>query len=201
MSSKKWGYVRVSTEAQEQARQLDLLMGKYGIPESDIFVDKTSGKNLERKQFQQLQRVLRTGDTVVVESLSRLSRSTKDLIELLDDWGSKGISCKSDKEDLDFSTSTGKLLLSVIAALAEFERSLIRERVMEGLASARARGRVGGRPATPKSKVEKAIKLYRSNAYSIREITEITGVSGSVLHRSLRKEKAALSSSDVIESN
>jgi len=189
MGGKRFGYARVSTVAQEEARQIDLLKGEYGIPDSDIYTDKLTGKTLKRKEFQLLQQVLRSGDQVVVESLSRISRSTKDLLALLEDWSERGITCISDKENIDFSTATGKLILTVIAALAEFERETIRERVLEGLASAKARGRVGGRPPTPKSKLEKAIKLYHTNAYSINEITEMTGVKRSVLYRALRKKR------------
>lgn len=187
MGNKRFGYVRVSTVTQEEARQVDLLKGKYGIPESDIYIDKLTGKTLERTNFQQLQQALRSGDQVVVESLSRLSRSTKDLLALLEDWDERGITCLSDKESIDFSSATGRLLLTVIAALAEFERETIRERVLEGLAAAKSRGRVGGRPPTSKTKLAKAIKLYHANTHSIREIAEITGVKRSVLYRELKK--------------
>lgn len=189
MGGKRFGYARVSTVAQEEARQIDLLKGKYNILDSDIYTDKLTGKTLKREKFQLLQQVLRSGDQVVVESLSRLSRSTKDLLALLGDWDERGITCISDKESIDFSTATGRLMLTVIAALAEFERETIRERVLEGLASARARGRTGGRPPTPKSKIEKAIKLYHAETHTISEIAEVTGVKRSVLYRALRKEK------------
>lgn len=191
MGSKKFGYARVSTEAQEEARQLDLLMGQYGVAKADLYIDKKTGKTLDREQFQQLQKVLRPGDVVVVESFSRLSRSTKDLLALLEQWRVNQISCVSHKENMDFSTPTGKLMLTFLAAIAEFERSLITERVREGLAAARARGRCGGRPRTDKKKLGSAMKLYRAKTHSLHEIAELTGVSKSVISRAVRAERLA----------
>lgn len=90
---------------------------------------------------------------------------------------------------MDFSTSTGKLILTVMASIAEFERNIIRDRVMEGLAAARARGRYGGRPRTDSSKLSKALKLYDAGSHSVREICEVTGVSQSVLYRALQERQ------------
>ncbi|HWO97221.1 MAG TPA: recombinase family protein [Bacillus sp. (in: firmicutes)] len=188
VGGKLFGYARVSTVEQNIERQLDILK-EYGVQDDDIFADKISGTKFQRPALDELQKVLRNGDTVITESLSRLSRSTQDLLTILNDWQNRGITYISIKEQLDFSTSTGKLMLTVLAALSQFERDVIRDRVCEGLASARARGRVGGRPKTNKKALEKAIKLYDSNVYSIREITEISGVSQSVLYRALKERK------------
>lgn len=188
MSGKLFGYARVSTEAQSLERQLDILK-EYGVQEADIFTEKISGTKLQRPSLDQLQRVLRAGDTVLVESLSRLSRSTKDLLGILEDWQSRGIEFISIKERLDFSTATGKLILTVLAAISTFERDIIYTRVKEGLESARSRGRIGGRKPMDKQKLAKALKLYDAKTHSLQEIREITGVSTSVLYRALRKRK------------
>lgn len=186
MSSKVWGYVRVSQVSQVTDRQVDLLMREYEIPEDDIFVDKISGTKFERPSLTALQKVLREKDTVVVESLSRLSRRSADLLTLLNYWQERGITLISHKESLDFSSVTGKFMLTMLAALSQFERDNLAERVKEGLAAARVRGRVGGRPRTDKKAIEKALKLYDAKTHSIREICQITNTSKSVLYRELK---------------
>ncbi|UFJ40394.1 recombinase family protein [Brevibacillus humidisoli] len=188
MSSKVWGYVRVSkAEHQKPDRQVDLLMKEYGIPKEDIFIDSISGAKFERPELRRMQSVLREGDTVVVESLSRVSRSSKDLLTLLEDWQERGVAFISDKEKLDFSSTTGKLMLTMLAALSQFERDTLRDRVREGVASARSRGRIGGRPKTDKKALEKAVKLHVAGTHSIREVCQLTGVSRTVLYRELRR--------------
>lgn len=188
MASKIWGYVRISKAVgQVEDRQVDLLIKEYGIPESDIFIDKTSGARLDRSALSALQRIVREGDVIVVESLSRVSRSSQDLLTLLSTWESKGVTFISHKEKLDFSSTTGKLMLTLLAALSEFERETLRDRVREGLASARARGRIGGRPKTDKKALKKAVKLYEAKAHSISEIVSLTTVSKSVLYRELKR--------------
>lgn len=187
MGSKIWGYCRVSKADQDESRQIDLLMREYGITRDDIFVDKISGVKFDRPALAQLQKVLRAGDTVVAESLSRVSRSSQDLLALLNDWQEREIAFISDKERLDFSTTTGRMILTVLAALSQFERDLLRDRVREGLESARARGRIGGRPKTDKKAVEKAVKLHATGTHSVREVCQIAGVSKTVLYRELRR--------------
>ena len=188
MSGKLFGYARVSTAEQNLDRQIDILR-EYGVKTEDIFADKMSGGTASRPALEELQKVLRPGDTVVTESLSRLSRSSQDLLAILNDWQQRGITYISIKEQLDFSSTTGKLVLTVLAALSQFERDVIRDRVREGLASARARGRVGGRPKTDRKALEKALKLYEAKTHSINEIREITGVSSSVLYRALKERR------------
>lgn len=127
------------------------------------------------------------GDIIVVESLSRLGRSTKDLIELTELFQSKGVHLVSLKESIDTSTSTGKLLFTLMSAIAQFERDTIADRTREGLRSARARGRTGGRPPMDPEKIKKAVKLYNTRQYSIKEIEELTGVKKSTLYRNLQQ--------------
>lgn len=180
-----YGYARVSTKSQELDRQLDILT-KYDC--NEILTEKITGTKSNRPALDKLKEVVREGDTVVVESWSRLGRSTKDLINLVDFFSTKDVKVISDKENFDTSTPQGKLMLTVFQAFAEFERDLIVSRTKEGLKSARARGRVGGRPRVDKKKVEHAIHLYESQKYSNREIQKMTGISTPTLYRYLNKQ-------------
>jgi DNA invertase Pin-like site-specific DNA recombinase len=196
MGGKLFGYARVSTTEQNLDRQIDLLK-EYGVNNEDIYADKMTGTKSSRPALDELQKVLRESDIVVCESLSRLSRSTQDLLKILEYWQARGITFISIKEQIDFSTATGKLMLTLMAALSQFERDVIRDRVCEGLHSARARGRIGGRPCSDKKALEKAIKLYDAKTHSIKEIREITGISQSVLYRALKeREKNQFSSKE-----
>ena len=178
-----FGYARVSTEAQNLDRQLDALR-KYGV--DMIFNEKMTGMKKERPELTKLIDRMTEGDVVVIESLSRLSRSTKDLIELTELFQGKGVHLVSLKENIDTSTPTGKLLFTLMSAIAQFERNTIADRTKEGLRVARARGRIGGRPRIEPDAVRKAIKLYNTRQYSIREIEELTGVKKSTLYRKLQ---------------
>ena len=177
-----FGYARVSTEQQNLDRQLDML-NRYGV--DYIFNEKMTGTKRDRPELNKLLDRLMVGDTVVVESLSRLGRSTKDLIELVELFEKKQVHLVSLKEQIDTSTSAGKLLFTLMSAIAQFERDVIAERTREGLNAARARGRVGGRPRTNEQKVRQAVKLYQTGQYSVREIEELTGVKKSTLYRSI----------------
>ncbi|MEG0580316.1 MAG: recombinase family protein, partial [Niameybacter sp.] len=116
----------------------------------------------------------------------RLGRSTKDLIELVELFEKNGVHLVSLKESIDTSTSTGKLLFTLMSALAQFERDVIADRTREGLKAARARGHCGGRPKTDESKVKQAVKLYGTGEYTVKEITELTGVKKATLYRNLK---------------
>lgn len=177
-----FGYARVSTEQQNLDRQLDMLT-QYGV--DYIFNEKMTGTKRDRPELNKLLDRLMAGDTVVVESLSRLGRSTKDLIELVELFEKKRVHLVSLKEQIDTSTPAGKLLFTLMSAIAQFERDVIAERTREGLNAARARGRVGGRPRTNEQKVRQAVKLYQTRQYSVREIEELTGVKKSTLYRRL----------------
>lgn len=182
MKNYVFGYARVSTEAQNLDRQLDAL-GKYGV--DMIYNEKMSGTKKNRPELtKQLDRITE-GDTVVVESLSRLGRSTKDLIELTETFQSKGVNLVSLKESIDTNSPTGKLLFTLMSAIAQFERDVIADRTREGLKAARARGRTGGRPRADPEQVKKAVKLYKTEQYTIKEIEELTGIKKSTLYRNL----------------
>ncbi|MFR7592393.1 MAG: recombinase family protein [Longibaculum sp.] len=181
-----FGYARVSTENQNLDRQIDAL-NKYGVDK--IYTEKMTGTKKDRPSLNNLREVIRNEDIIVIESLSRLGRSTKDLLNLIEEFNKKGVYLKSLKEDIDTSTPTGKLMLTVLSALSQFERDLTVQRTMEGLKSARARGRVGGRPKKDKKVVEKAMKLYDSKVYSVKEICVLTGISQGTLYSNLKARK------------
>lgn len=182
-----FGYARVSTEQQNLDRQLDAL-NKYGV--DIIFNEKMTGTKRNRPELTKMLDRLTEGDTVVVESLSRLGRSTKNLIELVDLFERKKVHLVSLKEQIDTSTPTGKFLFTLMSAIAQFERDVIAERTKEGLRSARARGRFGGRPKTDSNIIGKAIKLYNTGQYSVKEIEELTSIKKSTLYRELKERKA-----------
>lgn len=177
-----FGYARVSTEAQNLDRQLDALKN-YGV--DIIYNEKITGTKKNRPELSKLLDRITEGDTVVVESLSRLGRSTKDLIELTEIFQGKGVNLVSLKEAIDTNSPTGKLLFTLMSAIAQFERDVIADRTREGLKSARARGRTGGRPRADPEQVKKAVKLYKTEQYSVKEIEELTGIKKSTLYRNL----------------
>ena len=185
----KLGYARCSTLDQNLDWQIDALM-KEGCDR--IFQEKFTGTRKDRPELLRMMDMLREGDTVIICELTRLSRSVKDLFDLVEQVEKAGANIKSLKEPwLDTTTPQGRLLFTIFSGVSQFERELIRERTMEGLASARARGRMGGRPGKYKKIVEQALTLYDSKAYSVDEISKTTGISRATLYKyvNLRKEK------------
>lgn len=138
----KFAYVRVSTEEQNEARQVEALK-KHGIDR--WFIEKVSGKNMERPELKNLLKTVQSGDTVYIHDFSRLARSTKDLLELVETFQKSGVHLVSNKENLDTSTPTGKLMLTMIAAINEFERQNMLDRQHEGIEIAKAKGIYKGR--------------------------------------------------------
>lgn len=177
-----YGYARVSTADQNLDRQKDAL-DKYGVDR--LYCEKMSGTKKNRPELDRLLIELQDGDTVVIESLSRLGRSVKNLAELMELFNDRGVRLVSLKETIDTTSSTGRLLFTILSSLAQFERDVLVERTREGLNAARARGRVGGRPKADSDALKKAIALYETKQYSITEITGFTGVSKSMLYRAI----------------
>lgn len=138
----KIGYVRVSTVEQNTARQ-EVVMSELGVDK--VYIDKVSGKDKNRPALTELLSFAREGDVVIVESISRFARNTKDLLELLDTLASKGVKFVSQKENIDTSTSTGKFMLTVFGAVAELEREYLLQRQREGIAVAKDEGKYTGR--------------------------------------------------------
>src|SRR5213082_4114174 len=185
------GYARVSTQDQTLNLQKDALE-KIGC--SKIFTDTASGATVERKGLEEARAYVREGDTLVVWRLDRLGRSLKHLIETITKLNNRKIGFKSITENIDTTTSGGKLVFHIFGALAEFERDIIKDRTKVGLNAARARGRLGGRPKahtldTPK-KVALAQSLYENEDNTIDEICKTLNVSRATLYRYI-KTKAA----------
>lgn len=138
----KVGYIRVSTVEQNTARQ-EVLMEQLGVEK--MYIDKMSGKSADRPQLKSMLNFVRTGDTVIVESISRFARNTRDLLELVDTLTEKGVEFVSRKESIDTTTPAGKFMLTVFAAVAELERGYILDRQREGIAIAKSQGKYTGR--------------------------------------------------------
>ena len=139
----KIGYVRVSTEEQNTARQ-EIMLRELGVDE--LFVDRASGKNADRPELNRMMNFVRRGDTVIVESISRFARNTRDLLDLVEQLTEKQVEFVSRKEAIDTTTPTGKFMLTVFAAVAELEREYILQRQREGIAIAKQQGKYRGRP-------------------------------------------------------
>ena len=138
----KIGYIRVSTQEQNTVRQ-EVLMETLGVEQ--IYIDKMSGKNSERPQLKEMMSYVRRGDTVIVESISRFARNTRDLLELVEQLAAKGVEFVSQKESIDTATPTGKFMLTVFGAVAELEREYILQRQREGIEIAKSQGKYRGR--------------------------------------------------------
>lgn len=177
-------YVRVSTAEQNEQRQIDAL-AKHDIER--WFTEKVSGKDTNRPQLQAMLEFAREGDTIYVHDFSRLARSTADLLQIVELLQRKKIHLVSNKENIDTSTPTGKLMLTMIGAINEFERQNILERQKEGIAIAKERGRFRGRPANQfnMEKVEALYRRYLSREISKEEMARRLGVSRPTLNRLL----------------
>jgi DNA invertase Pin-like site-specific DNA recombinase len=183
------GYARVSTDDQNADLQRDALnaAGCYRV-----FTDTASGALDERKQLAAVLDQLRPGDTLVVWRLDRLGRSLRHLIDTVTVLADRGVAFRSLTEQIDTSTPGGKLIFHIFGALAEFERDLIRERKVAGLAAARARGRRGGRPRVlTEQKLAVARDMYDSRRYTVAAIAQTLGVSRASLYRHLPSADSA----------
>lgn len=184
------GYARVSTLEQTLDLQQDALRA---IGCERIFTDTASGAKTDRHGLELALNVLRAGDTLVVWRLDRLGRSLNHLIDTIGDLQKQGIGFRSLQENIDTTTSGGKLIFHIFGALAEFERDLIRERTKAGLAAARARGRIGGRPKAEglndPNKLALAQRLLEDKTTRIEDICRLLKVSHSTLYRYFPQSK------------
>jgi len=180
------GYARVSTAEQNPDLQLDELT-KAGCYRT--FLDVATGSLRTRPELDRLFDQLRPGDTLVVWRLDRLGRSLIHLVQTINQLAENGVAFRSLRESIDTSTATGKLILHIFAALAEFEQEIIRERTKAGLTAARARGRKGGcKPVMTPTKVKIAQDMYQSRKHTITEIAQTLSVSRATLYRHLKTD-------------
>lgn len=188
-----YAYVRVSTVKQIQDSQISAIndyVEKKGIKIERWYSDVGTGKDKKRPQLQEMLKVLRAGDTVIVWRFDRISRSAQQLITIGEKLEEKGVIFVSINNDLDTSTKEGKLFYTILAGFAEYEAAIIQERVQEGLLASRKKGIVGGRPRKNEEEINKAIKMYNSNKYTFAEIKNETGVSKSTIYRRVKENKA-----------
>lgn len=176
----KAAYVRVSTAEQNEARQREALAVR-GIDK--WFIEKASGKNTDRPEFQKMLDWVREGDTIYIHDLSRIARSTKDLLELLDVLREKGVALVSDKESIDTSTATGKLLVTMVAAINEFERANLLERQREGIAIAKREGKYKGRKAVTVPDLPRHYDRWQRREVSKAALARELGISRPTLDR------------------
>jgi DNA invertase Pin-like site-specific DNA recombinase len=185
----KIGYARVSTQDQNLDLQKDALE-KAGCKK--IFVDEISGTVAKREGLEKAKEVLRQGDVLIVWRLDRLGRSIRDLIDWVTTLEEEGIGFKSLQESIDTTTSSGKLVFHIFAALAEFERNLIRERTNAGLAAARARGRLGGRKKSLNAKQrQQAVEMYERKNQTVKQICEMMNITKPTLYAYIREEQTS----------
>ena len=181
------GYARVSTDNQNLDRQIDAL-AKAGVSRKHIYCEKMTGTKSDRPELNRLIHDLETGDTVITADLTRISRSTKDLLEIVDKIKNKGAYIKSLKDtwlDTTSSNPYNDFLLTVMSGLSQLERDLISQRTKEGLVSAKARGRNGGRPSKQNEKAEMVMALYDSGM-KIADIVRNTELSRSTVNRIIK---------------
>ncbi|MEW1965914.1 recombinase family protein [Micrococcus sp. NPDC078436] len=179
------GYARVSTTDQDAALQIDALKATGCFR---VFVDTASGALASRPELEKLLDQLRPGDTLVVWRLDRLGRSIRHLIDQLQVLADRGVGFRSLQETIDTTSSGGRLVFHVFAALAEFERDLIRERTQAGLTAARARGRAGGRPPSLSAdQARQARRMYEQQELTVAQIGEVLGVSRTTVYRTLKR--------------
>ena len=176
----KIGYIRVSTQEQNTIRQ-EVIMKILGVDE--IYIDRMSGKNTERPKLKRMLAFVRQGDTVIVESISRFARNTRDLLELVEQLAAKGVEFVSQKESIDTSTPTGKFMLTVFGAVAELEREYILQRQREGIEIARAQGKYKGRKPISSPDFDKVAAQWRRGELTAVQAMKRLGMSKATFYR------------------
>ena len=179
------GYVRVSTEGQNTARQ-DELMKELNVEK--VYTDKASGKDKDRPGLKEMMNFVREGDTVVVESISRFARSTKDLLNLIEELKNKGVEFYSKKESFDTTTPQGKFAMTMFGALAELEREQIMQRQAEGIAEAKKKGKYTGRKpiAVDEGAFTEQYRAWKNGETSPKFICKKLGLSHATFYRRVK---------------
>lgn len=177
------GYVRVSTQEQNTIRQ-EVLMKTLGVDE--LYIDKSSGKNALRPELQKMMEYVRRGDTVIVESISRFARNTRDLLELVEKLTAKGVEFVSLKEAIDTTTPTGKFMLTIFGAVAELEREYILQRQREGIDIAKAQGKYAGRKPITHPDFDRVIAQWRRGEITAVAAMKRLDMTSSTFYRKVR---------------
>ena len=189
MTAERIGYGRVSTVDQELDAQQDAL-NKAGVDR--IFVEKITGTKASRPELDKVRSLLRKGDTLVITRLDRLGRSAKDLLAIAAELEEKGVELEVLEQSINTHTAEGRLFFQMVAAFSEFEHSIMKARTKDGLAAARARGRVGGRkPKLTAAQIKTIKKLYDQQELSVLEIAEQFKVGRQTVYRALASQPGA----------
>ena len=179
----KIGYIRVSTQEQNTVRQ-EVLMESLGVDE--VYIDRMSGKNIGRPELKRMLEYVRRGDTVIVESISRFARNTRDLLELVEQLAAKGVEFVSQKEALDTATPTGKFMLTVFGAVAELEREYILQRQREGIEIAKAQGEYRGRKPIFSPDFDRVVAQWQRGELTAVQAMKRLGMSKATFYRRVR---------------
>lgn len=180
------GYIRISTVGQNTARQ-EVLMQELGVEK--VFIDRMSGKNRDRPQLKEMMAFVRHGDTVIVESISRFARNTRDLLDLVEQLTKKGVEFVSRKENIDTTTPTGKFMLTIFGAVAELEREYILQRQAEGIAIAKEKGVYKGRQRIVRPEFESVVKLWRDGKLTAADAIRRLDMTPSTFYRRVKEMK------------
>ena len=179
----KNGYIRISSADQNTARQ-EVLMHELGVDQ--VYIDRISGKNTDRPELKRMMNFVREGDAVIVESISRFARNTRDLLELVEQLAQKNVEFVSKKEAIDTSTPTGKFMLTVFGAVAELEREYILQRQREGIAIAKENGVYTGRKPIGHPQFTEITALWHSGAITAAEAMRRLDMKPSTFYRKVR---------------
>lgn len=183
MNAQRFGYGRVSTLDQNLDAQKDALL-RAGVDK--VFLEKITGTKASRPQLDLVMQILRSGDTLVITRMDRLGRSAKDLLTIVSELGDRGVNLEIIEQHIDTKTAEGKLFFTMVAAFAEFEHSMMVSRTKDGLAAARARGRLGGRKAKLTAlQIKEIQRLYQARELSVQEIASMFNVSRPTVYRVL----------------
>jgi len=180
----KIGYIRISTTDQNTARQ-EVLMKELGVEQ--VYIDRVSGKNTDRPELKRMMNYVREGDTVIVESISRFARNTKDLLELVERLTAKQVEFISKKEAIDTTTPTGKFMLTVFGAVAELEREYILQRQKEGIAVAKQNGVYKGRKPIEHPKLQEIVSLWKKGDITAVEAMKRLNMKPSTFYRKVKR--------------
>jgi len=183
MNFLKIGYVRISTQEQNTIRQ-EIIMQSLGVEQ--LYIDKASGKSADRPELRKMLAYVRQGDTVIVESISRFARNTRDLLDLVEQLTAKQVEFVSQKEAIDTTTSTGKFMLTIFGAVAELEREYILQRQREGIAIAKEQGRYTGRKPIMPQNFEGVVQQWRRGELTAAEAMRRLGLKPSTFYRKVK---------------